>query len=183
MGSCTYPCQFMLMTAMNPCPCGYYHDPDRSCICTPTQVQRYRDRVSGPLLDRIDLHVDMPSVRFRELSSTAEEPSKEIKMRVERARQVQLERFSGQPINSNAEMGPKAMKAFCPIGNDEKKLLELAFNKLGLSARAYHRILRVARTIADLEQQDDISLPHISEAIGYRTLDRGWWDRNIPGLP
>ncbi len=171
--SLTYPARFMLVAAMNPCPCGYYSDPSNECTCTVPQIQRYRSKISGPLMDRIDIHIEVPAVKYRDLASRdAGEPSKEIKKRVDRARRTQLDRFEGMKIYCNAQMTNRHIKRFCQIDEGSQKLLELAIDKFGLSARAYTRILKVARTIADLEGQENIQPAHLSEAIQYRSLDR-----------
>lgn len=173
LSSITYPARFMLVAAMNPCPCGYLTDPKRECTCSAYQVQRYRARISGPLLDRIDLHVDVPAVRYRELSSEETgEGSEEIRKRVERARAIQKKRFQRSNIHCNAQMTNRQIKKFCPIDDASRKLMEMAIDRLGMSARAYTRILKIARTIADLEGKDRIEAAHVSEAIQYRTLDR-----------
>ena len=155
------------------CPCGYYADPNNECSCTVPQIQRYRSKISGPLMDRIDIHIEVPAVKYRDLASRdAGESSIEIKRRVNRARRIQLDRFKGMKIYSNAQMTNRHIKKFCPIDEMSQNLLELAIDKFGLSARAYTRILKVARTIADLEGQENIQSAHLSEAIQYRTLDR-----------
>jgi magnesium chelatase family protein len=171
--SLTYPARFMLVAAMNPCPCGFLSDPQRECQCTPLQIQRYKSKISGPLLDRIDLHVEVPSVKFKDLSAqTAGEPSALIRQRVKAARERQKDRFQGKALYGNAQMGPRLIKKFCSLDPESHRLLEQAMEILGLSARAYHRILKISRTIADLEQVDHIAPQHVSEAIQYRTLDR-----------
>jgi magnesium chelatase family protein len=171
--SLTYPARFMLVAAMNPCPCGYYSDSTKECSCTVPQIQRYRSKISGPLMDRIDIHIEVPAVKYRDLASReAGEPSREIKRRVDAARRIQLNRFKGLKIYSNTQMTNRHIKKFCQIDEASQKLLELAIDKFGLSARAYTRILKVARTIADLEAQENIQAAHLSEAIQYRTLDR-----------
>jgi magnesium chelatase family protein len=163
----------MLIAAMNPCPCGFYTDPNRECTCTLPQILRYRSKISGPLMDRIDIHVEVPAVKYRDLTGeTSGEDSETIKARVNKAREVQRERFSGKKIYSNAQMTSRHLKKYCQIGENSKTLLEQAIDKLGLSARAYTRILKIARTIADLEKVEDIATHHISEAIQYRSLDR-----------
>jgi len=173
VGSLTYPSRFMLVAAMNPCPCGFYADRHRECTCTLPQVQRYRAKVSGPLLDRIDIQIEVPAIRFQEMASESSgEQSESIRKRVNQARKIQLERFAGKKIHSNAQMTSKHLKKYCQIDEASKRLLETAIDKLGLSARAYTRILKVARTIADLEGSEPILTPHISEAIQYRSLDR-----------
>jgi len=171
--SLTYPARFMLVAAMNPCPCGYYSDSTKECSCTVPQIQRYRSKISGPLMDRIDIHIEVPAVKYRDLASReAGESSREIKRRVDAARKIQLDRFKGMKIYSNAQMTNRHIKKFCQIDEASQKLLELAIDKFGLSARAYTRILKVARTIADLEGAENILPGHLSEAIQYRTLDR-----------
>jgi magnesium chelatase family protein len=171
--SLTYPSRFMLVAAMNPCPCGYYGDPNNECICTIPQIQRYRAKVSGPLLDRIDIQIEVPAVRYRDLAGRESgEPSAGIRERVNRARQIQLDRFKGHKIYCNGQMTNRHIKKFCAIDEESQRLLETAVDRLGLSARAYVRILKVARTIADLDGREDISSAHISEAIQYRSLDR-----------
>lgn len=171
--SLTYPSSFMLVGAMNPCPCGFLGDPMKECHCTPLQIKRYRSKLSGPLLDRIDMHCEVPAVRFRELTSTsAAEPSIDIKTRVDTARHIQTERFRGKKIFFNSRMGSRHIKKYCEVDGESKNLLEAAVTRLGISARAYTRILKVARTIADLEGVSAIESHHVSEAIQYRTLDR-----------
>ncbi|HWP45141.1 MAG TPA: YifB family Mg chelatase-like AAA ATPase [Blastocatellia bacterium] len=174
--SVTFPSRFMLAAAMNPCPCGFWNDPTRECKCTPLQIQRYVSKISGPLLDRIDIHIDVPAVKFKELSSDQPaESSDEIRERVVRARQIQLERFRAEKIYSNAQMSPRLIRKYCEIDSTSKGLLENAITRLGLSARAYDRILKVSRTLADLEGRERIGSEHVSEAIQYRTLDRNYW--------
>jgi magnesium chelatase family protein len=177
--SLTFPASFMLAAAMNPCPCGFWNDPTRECRCTPLQIQRYVGRISGPLLDRIDIHIDVPAVRFRDLtgasSSLEPEASATIRERVLGARERQLKRFAGEGIFSNALMTPRLIRRFCRIDSQSEHLLEAAMTRLGLSARAYDRILKVSRTIADLDSSDRIEAPHAAEAVGYRSLDRTYW--------
>jgi magnesium chelatase family protein len=171
--SITYPASFMLVAAMNPCPCGFYSDPTHECTCMPNQIQRYRTRVSGPLLDRIDIHVEVPSVKYRDLrDDRAGESSSGIRARVNRARSLQVERFGRDGIYCNSQMKPRHLKKFCSVDDATHSLLEHAVERLGLSARAYNRILKVARTIADLDGRDDITAADVSEAIQYRSLDR-----------
>jgi magnesium chelatase family protein len=171
--SLTYPARFMLVAAMNPCPCGYYADPNNECSCTVPQIQRYRSKISGPLMDRIDIHIEVPAVKYRDLASRdSGESSREMKKRIDLARKVQIERFKGMKIYCNAQMTNRHIKKYCQIDDVSQKLLETAIDKFGLSARAYTRILKVARTIADLEGQENIQPAHLSEAIQYRTLDR-----------
>lgn len=172
--SITYPSSLMLIAAMNPCPCGYLADPKHECSCTHTQIQRYRTKISGPLLDRIDIHVEVPAVPYKELMSDADaESSVEIRKRVVRTRDIQTRRFSRTKIFCNAQMSSRHIKKHCKIDKASSNLLETAIEKLGLSARAYNRILKIARTIADLEGKSDIQVDQISEAIQYRSLDRG----------
>ncbi|HWR72160.1 MAG TPA: ATP-binding protein, partial [Nitrospirota bacterium] len=171
--SLTYPASLMLVAAMNPCKCGFHGDPLHQCLCTPHQIQSYRSRVSGPLMDRIDIHIEVPAIKFSEISSDAAgEPSTSIRDRVTRARRSQQERFNGDGIFANAHMKPRHIRKHCRIDQDSHRLMEAAMNKLGLSARAYNRVLKVARTIADLEGSEKIASHHISEAIQYRSLDR-----------
>jgi magnesium chelatase family protein len=176
--SLTFPARFMLAAAMNPCPCGYFNDRTRECHCTPPMIQRYVAKISGPLLDRIDIHMDVPAVNYKELRGTASaEHSEHIRERVTRSRQVQLDRFAAtRPrIYSNAQMLPGQIRTYCELSPDCERLLERAINQQGLSARAHDRILKVSRTIADLEGTVDIDAKHIAEAIQYRTLDRTYW--------
>jgi len=174
--SVTFPSRFMLAAAMNPCPCGHFNDPTRECKCSPIQIQRYISKISGPLLDRIDIHIDVPAVKFRELASDVPaESSSAIRERVVRARRVQLQRFYGENIFCNAQMTPRLIRKYCIVDAASKSLLENAITRLGLSARAYDRILKVSRTLADLEGKENIEPGHVSEAIQYRTLDRNFW--------
>ncbi len=173
VGSMNYPAGFMLVAAMNPCPCGFFTDPQKECNCTPVQIQRYRSKISGPLLDRIDIQVEVPAVQYQDLASRDPgEQSNDIRERVNAARCLQTQRFQQGKIHSNAQMGAKELKRFCEVSGEGQKLLETAITKFGLSARAYNRILKVSRTIADLEGSGDIQSAHISEAIQYRSLDR-----------
>jgi magnesium chelatase family protein len=170
----TYPSSFMLVAAMNPCPCGYFSDPKHECRCTYPQIHRYRSKISGPLLDRIDIHVEVPSVPYKDLMGKFDaELSADIRTRVTKARDRQLERFKRTKIYCNAQMINRHIKKHCKIDEASAVLLESAIDKLGLSARAYNRILKIARTIADLEGKPDIQVDHISEAVQYRNLDRG----------
>jgi magnesium chelatase family protein len=176
-GSLTFPSEFMLVAAMNPCPCGYFGDMKRECRCSPVQVQRYRQRISGPLLDRIDLHIEVPAVEYRDVASERlEEPSAAIRKRVTAARGCQQQRFKNDAkTNCNARMATKHLKQHCKLGTDSHELIRVAMNELNLSARAYDRILKVARTIADLAGAGEIGPEHVSEAIQYRTFDRTLW--------
>lgn len=173
----TYPCNIMLIASMNPCKCGYFGDSRRQCTCTPTQVNRYRSRISGPLLDRIDIQVEVSNVDYEDLSSTENsETSAEIKKRVNKTRKLQLERYKDYNIYSNSQLDAGMLKKFCPLGEEENAILRAAFDNLGLSARAHSRILKVARTIADLESSENIKSEHIAEAIQYRSLDRKYFE-------
>jgi magnesium chelatase family protein len=173
MGTLTFPASVMLVAAMNPCPCGFYTDPQHECTCAPINIQRYRSRISGPLLDRIDIHIEVPAVKYKELTGrVAGESSHMIRQRVNRAREIQLTRFAGMSFFCNAQMGSRDLQKHCQIESSGERLLELAINRLGLSARAYMRILKVARTIADLDGDSAIGAHHVSEAIQYRSLDR-----------
>jgi magnesium chelatase family protein len=171
--SITYPANFMLIAAMNPCPCGFLTDPKHVCNCSYHQIHRYRSKISGPLLDRIDIHVEVPSVPYKDLMSEEHaETSRDIRNRVSSARSIQKDRFNNAHIHSNAQMANRHIKKFCVIDDKSGRILESAVEKLGLSARAYNRILKIARTIADLHQIPDIQSNHISEAIQFRSLDR-----------
>jgi len=171
--SVTYPARFMLVAAMNPCPCGHFSNPLHQCKCTHHQIHRYRSKVSGPLLDRIDIHVEVPAVKYKDLTNNADaESSEDIRKRVECARALQTERFKRMKIHCNAQMASRHIKKHCTIGDDSHALLEKAIDKFGLSARAFNRILKIARTTADLAGSEDINVTHISEAIQYRSLDR-----------
>ena len=173
----TYPCNIMLIASMNPCKCGYFGDSRRQCTCTPTQVNRYRSRISGPLLDRIDIQVEVSNVDYEDLSSTENsETSAEIKKRVNKTRKLQLERYKDYNIYSNSQLDAGMLKKFCPLGEEENAILRAAFDNLGLSARAHSRILKVARTIADLEGSENIKSEHIAEAIQYRSLDSKYFE-------
>ena len=176
--SVDYPSNFTLVASMNPCPCGYYNHPDKECTCSPAAVRRYVGRISGPLMDRIDLHVEITPVSREELSSTEPaEASEVVRERVMRARERQAERFRGTGIYTNTMMSSAMLRQFCPLSESARRLLDGAMERLQLSARAYDRIIKVARTIADLEGAEDISPLHISEAITYRSLDRDSWGR------
>ena len=172
----TYPCNFMFIASMNPCPCGYFGSNEKECKCKPEQIKKYINKISGPLLDRIDIHIEVSGIKFSKLQSDKKvENSKEIKNRVNKARKIQIERYKEYNIYSNAELTPKLIEKFCKLDNSSKIILEKAFKKLELSPRAYGRILKVARTIADLEEQYQISQKHLAEAIQYRSLDRKYW--------
>jgi magnesium chelatase family protein len=168
-GSLTYPANFTLIASMNPCPCGHYGDPVKECTCSLSMVKAYQKKISGPLMDRIDIHVEVPRVPFEKLSSQRTgEPSAKVRERVERARAVQRERFEGTTLQTNADMGPAEIRKFCPIDETSTNLLKVAMTQMQLSARAYHRILKLARTIADLAGSEQIQTAHIAEAIQYR---------------
>jgi magnesium chelatase family protein len=173
----TFPCRFMLVAAMNPCPCGYRGDPKRECRCQTTQVQNYRSRISGPLLDRIDIHIEVPSVRYQDLSSVKRgESSSVIRARVAEARRIQQERFRGhRRVTCNAAMGAKEVQAHAPVSKDAQELLKMAMTDMNFSARAHDRVIKVARTIADMAGADVIGPEHVTEAIQYRSLDRNLW--------
>ncbi len=194
--SLSFPARFMLAAAMNPCPCGYFNDKSRECTCTPPMIQRYVSKVSGPLLDRIDIHIEVPAVQYKELRSGAlAEASEHIRARVMLARERQFARFNrvgdaGAPdsdrtrptgrhaartVYANAQMSSQQIRSFCELSTDAERILERAMQQQGLSARAHDRILKVARTIADLEGEQNIAVKHIAEAIQYRTLDRSYW--------
>ncbi|HDS00959.1 MAG TPA: ATP-binding protein [candidate division Zixibacteria bacterium] len=177
MVSLTYPSQFMLVGAMNPCPCGFFGDTNHDCTCNPGQIQKYMSKVSGPLLDRIDIHIEVPAVKFKDLAAEPTgEKSDSIRERVNHARKIQIMRFSDEPgMFCNAHMESKDLQKFCPLDSKSLELLRTAITKLGLSARAYDRIIKVARTIADIEADEQIEIRHISEAIQYRSLDRNLW--------
>jgi magnesium chelatase family protein len=175
--SVDYPAGFMLVAAMNPCPCGYYNHPVRECVCGPGIVQKYLNRVSGPLLDRIDLQVEVTPVDYEQLSNERPgEKSEIIRERVMRSREIQRRRFENRPdIHSNAQMGSREIKIYCQLPESAKQILKRAMESLSLSARAYDRIIKVSRTIADLDGSDAIRTEHIAEAIHYRSLDRENW--------
>ncbi|MEO6831191.1 MAG: ATP-binding protein, partial [Chitinophagaceae bacterium] len=178
--SIDFPASFMLIASMNPCPCGYYNHPEKECTCSPQMVQRYLNKISGPLLDRIDLHVEVTPVSFNELAgvsaSARTEDSDAIRARVIKAREIQTKRFENHPgIYANAQMGSKLLKEVCVITQVGANLLKTAMERLNLSARAYDRILKVSRTIADLDGVEDIRPEHLAEAIQYRSLDREGW--------
>ena len=175
-GTRTYPCSVMLVAAMNPCPCGFYGHPTRRCTCPKGAPAKYLSKVSGPLLDRLDIHIEVPPVDYAQLSATEEsEPSSEIRKRVNAARAIQNERFKGTDVSCNAKMTAGMTRKYCIMSDGAKKALEASFEKLGLSARAYDKIVKVARTIADLDGSENIEKKHILEAIQYRSLDRKFW--------
>ncbi len=174
--SVTYPCNFMLVSAMNPCKCGYLGDPKRGCTCSMSQVQKYLSKISGPLLDRMDMHIEVPPVEYSQLSGQEQPESSEvIRLRVNKARKIQLMRYQDIGIYSNSQLKAQQIAKYCRLGENEKALIKAAFDKLGLSARAYSRIIKVARTIADLEEAENIAVEHLAEAIQYRSLDRKYW--------
>ena len=168
-GTVTYPANFMLVAAQNPCPCGYFGDPTHACSCSNSMITRYQKRISGPLLDRIDLHVDVPRVDFEKLAGKRRaEPSAQVRARVEEARARQKARFAGTKLYSNADMGATEVRQFCVLDDTGRRLMKSAMSQMGLSARAFHRILKIARTIADLTQQEQIQPAHLAEALQYR---------------
>lgn len=172
----TYPCNFMFVASMNPCPCGFFGSKDKTCTCSEQAISRYINKISGPLLDRIDIQIEVTPVKYKNLnSSSKEESSFEIKKRVNFARKIQQNRYKQDKIYSNSQLTPKLIEKYCALDLESQKLLETAFKKLDLSARAYSRILKVARTIADLENKENIELSHIAEAIQYRSLDKKYW--------
>ena len=176
--SITYPSNFMLVAAMNPCSCGFFGDLTRECKCRSEEIQRYISKISGPLLDRIDIQVEVPAVKYEDLSSDIQgESSQEICQRVQTARKLQQNRFGNMQIHSNANMQPQQIRHYCQVEDDSQKLLEIAIERLGMSARAYDRILKVSRTIADLDGNKQIQPSHVSEAIQYRSLDRDFWSK------
>jgi len=177
-GTLTYPCSIMLVCAMNPCPCGFYGHPTKKCICTSMGVSKYLAKISGPLLDRLDIHVEVPPVDFNELSGKQKgEASAAIKQRVDKTRKLQQIRYQGSGVTCNARLTPSLLRKYCILTNEAKTLLKRAFESMGLSARAYDRILKVSRTIADLEQSENIEVSHVAEAVQYRSLDRKYWNK------
>lgn len=174
--SLTYPCNFMFVASMNPCGCGYYGSKEKECTCTPQSITKYMGKISGPLLDRIDIQIEVTPVKYQKLDSVAPvETSEQIRKRVNQARKIQIQRYKEYGIYSNSELTPKLIDKYCELNEKSRKIMQNAFEKLGLSARAHGRILKVARTIADLEQSDNIQEKHILEAIQYRSLDRKYW--------
>ena len=172
-GTVVFPARFTLIASQNPCPCGYLTDPHKNCVCTPAQISRYQKRISGPLLDRIDLQVEVPPVEIDKLTSDEilSEPSKVVRQRVEAARARQRERYKDETFSTNAEMGPKNIRAYCELDNESTQTLRQAITQMHLSARAFHRCLKLARTIADLDGEESIKQHHISEALQYRSRD------------
>ena len=172
----SYPCNFMLVASMNPCPCGFYGSKEKECTCTPQVIQKYMGKISGPLLDRIDIQVEVTPVKYEKLQGTENiETSEKIKERVDKARRIQQNRYKELKIHSNSQLTPILIEKYCKLGEKEKQILKKAFDTLGLSARAYGRILKVARTIADLDEKENIEISHITEAIQYRNLDKKYW--------
>ena len=174
--SLTYPCNFMFVASMNPCPCGFYGSKDKECTCTPEAIARYMGKISGPLLDRIDIQIEVTPVKYQKIASDERiETSETIKQRVDNARKIQLERYKGHGIFSNSELTPSLSNIYCKLDLKSKEIVQNAFERLGLSARGYERILKVARTIADLDEKENIEAKHIGEAIQYRSWDRKYW--------
>ena len=174
--SITYPSKTMLIASMNPCPCGFYGSKDKECTCTNEQISKYMNKISGPLLDRIDIHVEVQGVKYDELSSERpSETSEDIKARVDAARKIQLNRYKNDGIYCNSELSSELIKKYCKLDDECKNLLKNAFDKLNFSARAHDKVLKLARTIADLDGQEDICKKHLAEAIQYRNLDRKFW--------
>ena len=173
----TYPCNFIFIASMNPCPCGYYGANKRECHCKPEQIKRYINKISGPLLDRIDIQIEVSPVKYEKLGNDEmPESSDTIRKRVNDARKIQIERYKQENIYSNSSLTPKLISKYCKLDSEGKKILQTAFEKMGLSARAYGRILKVARTIADLDNCENIQKTHIAEAIQYRSLDKKYWN-------
>lgn len=173
--SVTYPSNFMLVASMNPCPCGFYGSNLKECNCSESMISKYMGKISGPLLDRIDIQVEVQGVKYDKLQDEKVETSEEIRKRVNEARKIQLERYKNDGIFCNSELTPKLMEKYCKLDEESNKILKMAFEKLGLSARAYGRILKVARTIADLDKSQNIKKSHIAEAIQYRDLDKKYF--------
>lgn len=175
--SLTYPCNFMFVASMNPCPCGFFGSKEKECTCSPQAIQKYMGKISGPLLDRIDIQIEVTAVKYQKLETEEKiESSEKIKERVNKARKIQQDRYKENGIYSNAELTPKLVSKYCKLDKESKTILQNAFEKLGLSARAHGRILKVARTIADLDGKENINVSHIAEAIQYRSLDKKYWN-------
>jgi len=173
----TYPANFSLIASCNPCPCGFYGS-DQECRCTPLQIQKYLSRISGPLLDRMDLQVEVPRVNFEQLRGNSHaEGSESMRERVMEARTIQHQRFARYKVNLNSEMRPSDIRRFCSLDPESEQLLKNAFDRLNMSARGHDRVLKVARTIADLDHSESIKLPHLAEALQYRSLDRKYWKK------
>ncbi len=176
-GRLTYPCEFSLVAAMNPCPCGYFGHPKKKCICSPQAVKRYLGKISGPMLDRLDIHIEVPAVQYEELTGRQNgEKSADIKKRVEKARAIQNERYKGTGITCNARLTPAMIQKHCRPDSAAEKILKTAFESLGMSARSYDRILKIARTVADLDDKEVIGASHVAQAIQFRSLDRKYWN-------
>lgn len=174
--SLTYPCNFMFVASMNPCPCGFYGSIDKECTCSKESISRYMGKISGPLLDRIDIQIEVTPVKYQKLENSSNQiKSEDIRKRVNKARRIQIARYKDYEIYSNSELTPKLTEKYCKLDVNSKKIMQEAFEKLGLSARAYERILKLARTIADLDEKENIEAKHIAEAIQYRSLDRKYW--------
>ena len=179
-GTVSYPSNLMIVAAMNPCPCGYYGHPSRECTCTDAAKKRYRDKISGPILDRIDIHIEVEPVEYDRLASREkEESSAQIRERVNKAREIQRKRFEGTGVTCNAKMSPAMTKEYCILSDEASDLLRMSFERLGLSARAYDKILRISRTIADLDGCENIETRHVARAIQYRSLDRKYWQSEV----
>ena len=175
-GRITYPCEFSLVAAMNPCPCGFFGHPKKKCICSPQTIRKYLGKISGPMLDRIDIHIEVPAVNYDELTAkSGGESSAEIRKRVEKCRKIQQQRYEGTKISSNARLTSDKMQEFCRLTDDAQQMLKRAFERLGMSARSYDRIMKIARTVADLDGQEIIASAHILEALQFRNLDRKYW--------
>ena len=176
-GSATYPCSMMVVASMNPCPCGFYSSGTHRCSCTATQIKNYLKKISGPLLDRIDLHIEVPSVEYEDLADKKSDYNSSVmRERVQKARDIQLKRYQGLGFYTNSEIPSSMIDTFCVLGQEENTLMKNAYESLGLSARAHNRILKVARTIADLDNSERITAAHLAEAIGYRSLDKKYWN-------
>jgi magnesium chelatase family protein len=176
-GTTAFPAKFMLLASMNPCPCGYYGDPTHECSCSPNQIRNYLSKISGPLMDRIDMHIEILPVKYEELTETVQDPglvktSEMLQSEVEAARRIQLERYRNEEISYNSQLTPGLMKKYCALNKETKTLMEAAFHQLSLSARAHHKIIKMGRTIADMEGAEMIGVRHIAEAIQYRSLDK-----------